>query len=60
MVDEGKNVQIYLEKDKLKKKMSFANKIGVEKVILIGEEEIKDSMIKVKNMITVQEEIIQN
>ncbi|MDD6795200.1 MAG: histidine--tRNA ligase [Clostridiaceae bacterium] len=58
MINEGKNVQIYLEEDKLKKKMNYANKIGVENVILIGEEELKSNKMKIKNMITGQEEII--
>ena len=58
MINEGKDVQIYLEEDKLKKKMNYANKIGVENVILIGEEELKSNKMKIKNMITGQEEII--
>ena len=41
---------IYFEDDSLKKKMNYANKIGVENVILIGEEEIANNKVKVRNM----------
>lgn len=43
---------IYFEDDALKKKMNYANKIGVENVILIGEEEVKNNEVKIKNMKT--------
>ena len=36
----NKNVEIYLEDDKLKKKLNYANKLGIPKVILIGEDEV--------------------
>ncbi|CUO71351.1 histidine--tRNA ligase [Clostridium disporicum] len=47
---KGYGVSIYLEDDSLKKKMNYANKIGVENVILIGEEEIANNKVKVRNM----------
>ncbi|MCD2502115.1 histidine--tRNA ligase [Clostridium sp. NSJ-145] len=47
---KGYGVSIYFEDDSLKKKMNYANKIGVENVILIGEEEIANNKVKVKNM----------
>lgn len=46
------SVSIYFENDSLKKKMIYANKIGIENVILIGEEEINKNEIRVKNMIS--------
>ncbi|MGL5415018.1 MAG: histidine--tRNA ligase [Clostridium sp.] len=49
---EGKSVTITFEEDSLKKKLSYANKIGAENVILIGEEEVKKREIKIKNMRT--------
>lgn len=49
---EGKCVQIYLENDKLKKKMDYANKLGIDKVIVVGEEEIKDESFSIKDMKT--------
>ena len=47
---KGYGVSIYFEDDSLKKKMNYANKIGVENVILIGEEEIANNKVKVRNM----------
>lgn len=38
--------------NKLKKKMNYANKIGVQNVIIIGEDEVKNNIISVKNMET--------
>ena len=32
--------------------MNYANKIGVENVILIGEDEVKNNVISIKNMET--------
>ena len=49
---EGKCVQIYLENDKLKKKMDYANKLGIDKVIVVGEEEIKYESFSIKDMKT--------
>ncbi|OPF51147.1 histidine--tRNA ligase [Clostridium baratii] len=48
--EKGKRVTVYFEEDSLKKKMNYANKIGVSNVILIGEEEIEKNEVKIKNM----------
>ncbi len=50
--DALKRASIYFEDDALKKKMNYANKIGVENVILIGEEEVENNEIRIKNMKT--------
>ncbi|NEU05481.1 histidine--tRNA ligase [Clostridium senegalense] len=47
---KGYGVTIYFEEDSLKKKMNYANKLGIENVILIGEEEKIKNEVKVKNM----------
>lgn len=47
---KGYGSSIYFEDDLLKKKMNYANKIGVENVILIGEEEVENNKVKIKNM----------
>lgn len=49
---QGKDYKanIYFEEDSLKKKMNYANKLGVSNVILIGEEEVGKGEVKVKNM----------
>ncbi|WP_425544643.1 His/Gly/Thr/Pro-type tRNA ligase C-terminal domain-containing protein [Clostridium malenominatum] len=38
--EKGFGVTIYFEDDSLKKKMSYASKLRVEYVILIGEDEV--------------------
>ena len=48
--EKGKRVTVYFEEDSLKKKMNYANKIGVNNIILIGEEEIESKLVKIKNM----------
>ncbi|MGL4773617.1 MAG: histidine--tRNA ligase [Clostridium sp.] len=58
--DKGYSSTIYFEEDSLKKKMNYANKLGVENVILIGEEEVLENRVKVKNMISGSETIIDD
>ena len=48
--EKGHKSSIYFEEESLKKKMSYANKLGVSNVILIGEDEIKKKRVKIKNM----------
>lgn len=48
--EKGNRVTVYFEEDSLKKKMNYANKIGVSNVILIGEEEVEKNEVKIKNM----------
>lgn len=47
---KGKRVTVYFEEDSLKKKMNYANKIAVNNVILIGEEEVEKKEVKIKDM----------
>lgn len=56
LLSRGEGVEIYLENDRLKKKLNYANKIGVPKVILIGEDEVLNREVKIKDMITGVEE----
>ncbi|MGG7078515.1 histidine--tRNA ligase [Clostridium sardiniense] len=49
---KGKIVTVYFEEDSLKKKMNYANKIAVNNVILIGEDEVKRNEVNIKNMIS--------
>lgn len=56
LLSRGESIEIYLENDKLKKKLNYANKIGVPKVILIGEDEVLNREVKIKDMITGVEE----
>jgi len=50
--DSGINTEIYPDASKLKKQLSFANNRRIKYVALIGEMEMKDNLITVKNMDT--------
>lgn len=50
---------IYLEDETLKKKMNYANKLGIENVILVGEEEVIQSKVKIKNMKSGEESMVK-
>jgi len=56
--NNGKKVEIYLENDKLKKKLNYANKLGIKKVLLVGEEEVSKGKIKIKDMVSGNESIV--
>ena len=53
---KGINTEIYLNDKKLKAKMKYADKLQIPYVIVIGEDEVKSGIIKVKNMKTGEEE----
>ena len=46
----GLRVQIYGESKKFKQKLSYADKLGIPYVIFLGEDEIKNGMITIKDM----------
>ncbi|MFD3157973.1 histidine--tRNA ligase [Haloimpatiens sp. FM7330] len=48
--EKGYGATIYFEDDSLKKKMKYANKLGIENVILIGEDEVLKDKVRIKNM----------
>lgn len=48
--NKGYKVSLYFEENTLKKKMNYANKLGISNVILIGEEEVSENKIKIKDM----------
>ncbi len=50
--NSGLRCQLYTEQRKFKVKMSYANKIGVPFAVLIGEDEISEDVLTVKNMET--------
>ena len=47
---KGFGAGIYFEEDSLKKKLNYANKLAVEKVILVGEDEAAGKVVKIKDM----------
>ena len=48
----GVRTQLYVEKKKFKAKMSYADKLGIPFVVLLGEDEINEGVCSVKNMST--------
>ena len=48
----GLRVQLYTEKKKFKAKMSYADKLGVPYTVFIGEDEIAENLLSVKDMRT--------
>lgn len=50
--NEGINAEIYPEAAKMKKQMAYADKKNIPFVALVGENEIKESTVSLKNMTT--------
>jgi len=50
--ENGLNAQVDFENKKLAKKFKYADKLNAKYVIVIGEDEIKDNVISLKNMET--------
>ena len=48
----GINTEIFLNDKKLKAKMKYADKLKIPYVIVVGEDEVKSYVVKIKNMIT--------
>ncbi len=56
---KGLNVQINIEEQKLGKKFKYADNLNVKYVAIIGEDEIKNNVVTLKNMITGEQETVQ-
>lgn len=54
----GINTDIYLEGGKFLKKMKYANKLNISKVIIIGESERAANKVLLKDMITGEQELL--
>jgi histidyl-tRNA synthetase len=48
----GISAELYPEAAKLKKQMTYANNRGIKYVVIAGEDEIKENVVTVKNMLT--------
>ena len=59
MRDSKLNVQINIEEQKIGKKFKYADNLNVRYVIIIGEDEIKNNLVTLKNMITGEQETIE-
>lgn len=54
----GINTEIYLNDKKLKAKFKYADKLEIPKVIIIGEDELKENKVKIKDMQTGEEQLM--
>ncbi|MBN2166730.1 MAG: histidine--tRNA ligase [Marinilabiliaceae bacterium] len=54
----GINVELYPDSVKMKKQMNYADKKGIPFVVMIGENEMIESKISVKNMITGEQKLV--
>lgn len=58
--EKGVNTEIYYNKKNVKGKFNYANKLGIPYVIVIGEDEIKNGTVALKNMETGEQTEIKN
>lgn len=58
LLKKGYRASIYFEEATLKKKMKYSDNLGIRNVVLIGEEEVINKKVKIKDMITGKEDII--
>ena len=57
--DKGIAAEIYPESAKLKKQFTYAEKKGIENLIFLGEQEIAEGNITVKNLISGEQKIMK-
>jgi len=56
---KGLKIDIDLNKRGISSNLDYANKLGIEKVIIIGEKELKQNKVKIKNMKTGKETLVE-
>ena len=56
----GINTEIYYNKKNMKGKFNYANKLGIPYVIVIGEDEIQNGTVALKNMETGEQQSVPN
>lgn len=54
----GVPTELYTEDDKFKKKLMYANRIGVPYISIIGDDEVSKKKVSLKNMITGEQKLI--
>ena len=54
----GIRTQLYTEPKKFKQKMSYADKLGVPYILLLGEDEITQGKVSLKNMATGEQQLL--
>ncbi len=52
------NTEIYLEEKAFKKKLNYANKLSIPFAIIIGEDEINQNKVALKNMISGEQNVV--
>ena len=57
--ENGLNVQVDFENKKIVKKFKYADKLNVKYVIVIGEEEVKNNVVTLKNMLTGEQNTLE-
>ena len=57
--EAGINTEIYPDQGKMKKQLNYANRKNVKYVALVGESEIEEGVVTLKNMETGQQDIIK-
>ena len=55
--EKGINTEMYLEQKAMKKKMNYANKQNIPYAMIIGEDEVANETVTIKNMVTGEQEI---
>ena len=56
--DAGVRAQLYTEQKKFKQKMTYADKIGVPYAVFLGEDEVKQQAVSVKDMASGQQQTL--
>lgn len=58
LLKKGIGADIYLENGKLKKKFSYADKVGVKYAYIIGQSEREERKVSIRNMETGEQEVV--
>jgi len=56
--ESGKSVEVDLMNRKLNKALNYANTVGINKVIIVGEKELSEGKVSLKNMKTGEQELV--
>lgn len=56
--ENGINTQVYTDKAKIKNQFKYANRLNIPYVIVIGEDEIKNNVVSLKNMESGEQETL--
>ena len=57
--ESGKSVEVDLMNRKLNKALNYANTVGINKVIIVGEKELNEGKISIKDMKTGEQKLVE-